>query len=101
MYGLMDRDLKYIIEVLSSYPEVEEGLIFGSRALGNYKAGSDVDLSLKGKLSSSILTQISRRLNEEYPLPYFFDILDYTSISNDALIKHIDSYGKTIYHKDH
>jgi hypothetical protein len=39
-------------------------------------------------------------LNEEYPLPYFFDILHYEEINNENLKKHIDTYGKELYKKD-
>ena len=49
MYGLLDRNLKFILEAISKYPEIEEVIIFGSRAMGNYKKGSDIDLALKGK----------------------------------------------------
>ncbi|WP_321992949.1 nucleotidyltransferase substrate binding protein [Clostridium butyricum] len=38
-------------------------------------------------------------LNEIYPLPYFFDIINYNSITNENLKKHIDIEGKIIYTK--
>lgn len=98
MYGLLDRDLKYILEAVRKYIEIEEVIIFGSRAMGNYKKGSDIDLALVGEnVDRKIVRSLSDELNEEYPLPYFFDVVNYKDISNDELIKHIDNVGKSIY----
>ena len=100
MYGLLDRDFKYILQAASNYSEIEEIIIFGSRAVGNYKKGSDVDLVVKGEnVNRKIAIRLSDDLNEEYPLPYFFDVLSYKDISNEELKKHIDSKGKSIYRK--
>ena len=99
MFGLLSRDEKNILDALSKFDEIEEAIVFGSRAIGNYKAGSDVDLALKGALGSDLIIQVSESLNEDYPLPYFFDVIDYNRITNEALKSHIDAYGKTIYSK--
>lgn len=101
MYGLLDRDLKFILEAIDKYSEIEEVVLFGSRAMGNYKKGSDVDLAIVGEnIDRKILRRISDDLNEEYPLPYFFDVVVYKDISNEELKKHIDSVGKSIYKRN-
>jgi len=98
MYGLLERDLNYIMDAVKKYPEVEETILFGSRAIGNYKKGSDIDLALIGeKVDRKIVRRLSDDLNEEYPLPYFFDIVNYNEITNEELKKHINSVGKSIY----
>ncbi len=98
MYGLSERDLKYMNEAFSKYGELEKVLIFGSRAMGNYKKASDVDLALIGdNINRKILLNLSQELNEVYPWPYFFDLLDYKTISNKNLCEHIDDYGQVIY----
>ncbi|WP_242661365.1 hypothetical protein [Alkaliphilus metalliredigens] len=57
-----------------------------------------MDLAIVGKnISRNILRRISDDLNEEYPLPYFFDVICYHEITNEELKKHIDSVGKSIY----
>ena len=98
MNGLLERDLKFIIKAISYYPEIDEVIVFGSRAMGNYKKSSDVDIALKGQdVNHKIVRKLSGVLNEEYPLPYFFDVLSYHEISNEELKKHIDNEGKLIY----
>ncbi|MCT4660360.1 MAG: nucleotidyltransferase domain-containing protein [Tissierellales bacterium] len=101
MYGLLDRDIKSILEVMSKFSEIEEAIIFGSRAIGNYKKGSDIDIAIKGvNITRRIIRRVSDALNEEYPIPYFFDIIHYESLDNKKLIDHIDIEGKIIYLKN-
>ncbi len=99
MFGLKSSDIKAIVEVLQRYPDVEEALVFGSRAMGNYKPGSDVDLTLKGDLSSETSGNIAIELNERLPLPYKFDVVAYSTLSCGALLEHIDRYGKILYNR--
>ena len=97
-YGIYDRSFNLILDCISKVGEVEEAIIFGSRAMGNYKKGSDIDLVLKGKrLNYNIVSKISGILNEDLPIPYFFDVLNYNSIKNKELIKYIDTKGETIF----
>jgi predicted nucleotidyltransferase len=96
-FGLKAGDLEQIIGVISQF-SVAEAIIFGSRAKGTYKNGSDIDLALKGEcLDNTIVRQISYQLNEELNLPYMFDVLNYHTLTNPALIEHIDRVGKSIY----
>ncbi|NFH70754.1 nucleotidyltransferase domain-containing protein [Clostridium botulinum] len=100
MFGLLERDIKYINEVLDKFEEIEKAIIFGSRAMGNYKKGSDVDIAIIGKnVTNKTIFRLDDYLNEVYPLPYFFDVIQYSSISNKKLINHIDNEGKVIYTK--
>ena len=101
MCGLLNRDIEYILKALSMFPQIGKAIIFGSRAMGNYKNGSDVDIAVVGEsIDNSILYKLDDYLNEVYPLPYFFDIIHYDRISNENLIKHIDKDGKVIYSKN-
>lgn len=49
MFGLSNTVISEICNVFKMYPDIEEVLIFGSRAKGNYRTGSDIDLAAKGK----------------------------------------------------
>jgi uncharacterized protein len=96
-HGLRDQDIQTIIHVLHEYPQVEKAKIYGSRAMGNYKPGSDIDLALFGDISISTLSQIQYSLEEESALPYHFDLTVYNHTDNQNLKKHIDQEGLTIY----
>jgi predicted nucleotidyltransferase len=99
-FGLKDEDLQNIIKVLQQHSEAEEAIIFGSRAKGNYKNGSDVDIALKGTtLDYKTTTEISYILNEETQMPYRFDVLNYYTISNKDLTEHINRTGISFYKK--
>ena len=100
MFGLTSKDIDLIIKVLRSHSDVEEAVLFGSRAMGNYKPGSDVDIALKGSLLSDTCGDIAVELNERLPLPYQFDLVVYDDIIHEPLREHIDRYGKTLYKKE-
>ena len=97
-FGLTKRDTDLIVQTLASFAEVEEAVIFGSRAMGHAKRGSDVDLALKGKrLDLTTVTHVKFVLDEELPLPYFFDVVHYDSLANADLKAYIDREGRTLY----
>ncbi len=99
-FGLSNSDVLEIIALLKQNPAVEKAVIFGSRAKGNYKNGSDVDIALFGaSLHSDAITCVSCSLNEDTLMPYFFDILHYDSLTNQELQNHIDRVGKEFYRK--
>lgn len=99
-HGLQKRYLDSIIEASGEFPEIEEVLLFGSRAKGNAKKASDIDLAIKGRdVTDTTIRRLSARLNEELPFPFFFDVLRYESIRNPDLVDHIDRIGKVIYKK--
>ena len=99
--GLYDKSYQLIISSFQKFPEIEKAIIFGSRAIGNYKKGSDVDIALIGKnISFEVISTISTKLNEELPIPYHIDVINFNSISNGKLIKHINTQGKEFYKKD-
>ena len=98
--GLRDTDLEYIVQVLSKFPEIEKALIFGSRAKGTHKPGSDVDIAIVGEcITFDTISKVRFQLEEESPMPYFFDIVDYTHLEHLELKEHIDRVGKTIWDK--
>ncbi len=97
-FGLKKEDIDMIISILSQHPEVEEACIFGSRAKGNYRVGSDVDIALKGqKLNFDIMANISYLLNEETNMPYRFDVLNYDTLPDADLLDHIKRIGMVFY----
>lgn len=96
-FGLQDSDLLYIKSVLKKFPEITDAIIFGSRAMGNFKVSSDIDICLKGNVSLETLGKIKSLLEESGPLPYLVDVVVYESIDSEELKKHIDTLGITLF----
>jgi predicted nucleotidyltransferase len=97
MFGLKDSTTHIIIKEISRFKEIQEAIIFGSRAKGNFNKGSDIDIALKGPtINQDIVTKLSRRLNQEVPIPYFVDVVHYEQIRNTDLLEHIDQVGKKL-----
>jgi predicted nucleotidyltransferase len=94
-YGLSENIVIKINEVLKQFPAVEKAVIYGSRAKGNFKSSSDIDIALKGKIDLQVLSRITLKL-DDLLLPYKFDLSIYNHIANSALIDHIDRIGKTL-----
>lgn len=96
-YGLSDEVLAKINRVFSGHPEVVEVVIYGSRAKGNFKPGSDIDLTLKGEcLELKLLNKVSLEL-DDLLLPYTFDLSLYEHLSNQDFLDHIKRVGRVFY----
>lgn len=92
-YGLSENNFAHIREVLKQYPAIEAAYLYGSRAKGNYKPSSDIDLVLKGNdLNLRQLSNISLQL-DDLLLPYKFDVSIYHHIDNSDLLEHINRIG--------
>lgn len=98
-FGLKDETIQKIISVFEKFPQIEKAILYGSRAKGNFKKGSDIDLTLVGKnLNLSVINKIELEI-DDLLLPYSFDISIYHQITNQELIDHINRIGKTFYLK--
>jgi len=97
-YGLSDETLNTINSIFSRYQDVKQVILYGSRAKGNYRNGSDIDLALKTG-ENFTFTDLLRVGNDfdDSDMPYFVDVAIYDDISNPDLKAHIDRVGKIIY----
>ena len=99
-FGITEKSYQLLLNAFIKFEEVEQVILFGSRAKGNYKKGSDIDLAIKGKNSSpSLALNLKAYLNEELPIPYFVDVIDYNSLNYQELKEHINRVGKPFYKK--
>lgn len=100
MYGLDEKTLSQLNNAFSSVPEISKVMLYGSRAMGNYKNGSDIDISLFGDdLSLKTVYALEELIFELYS-PYMFDISIFNQISNQALCTHIREKGCVLYERD-
>src|SRR4051812_12523180 len=96
-HGLSERTVKKIRSVLASFPQIEKAVLYGSRAKGNYRTGSDIDLTLFGEeLDHTLLTRIDNEL-DDLLLPYRIDLSLFAHLTHPELIDHISRVGVDLY----
>ncbi len=96
--GIENDHMNLILKALKQFPEIETAILFGSRAIGNYRPGSDIDIAIKGsRINQTICSELSGILNEELPLAWSFDIIPFETIQNSSLTDHINRVGIEIY----
>jgi len=100
-FGLKESTISAIRSVFSRHPQVRKAILYGSRAKGNYKKGSDIDLTLIGgaDLDGSVLTQIDGEI-DDLLLPYTFDLSIFRQISDPDVIDHIRRVGVVFYERE-
>jgi predicted nucleotidyltransferase len=98
-FGLSETTLSTVRAILDAHPKVESAIVYGSRAKGNYKPGSDIDLTLiGGDLDFDALGSIAGDLDES-DIPYKVDLSILANISNPSLVEHIQRVGKVFYQR--
>jgi predicted nucleotidyltransferase len=96
-YGIPETDLNALISELKKNTEIDEIILFGSRAKGTFRNGSDIDIALKGgnlKLNDILDATL---VIDKLLLPYKLDLVIYTRIEEPALIEHINRVGKILF----
>lgn len=95
--GISPSDLEEIRAVFEKTAAVEEVLVFGSRAKGDFKPGSDLDLAVKGKaFDFNQFLKLLVKLDEPGFL-YKIDLVNYNTIESRELIEHIARVGIKLY----
>lgn len=96
-YGLTDTDLQKLTMLFARNRKIERVILYGSRAKGNYKPFSDIDITLIGEgLTRSDVNRLASDI-DDLLLPYQFDISIFASLKNKELIEHIERVGIGIY----
>jgi predicted nucleotidyltransferase len=99
-FGLKQDTINQINQIFSTYPEISKAIIYGSRTKGNYKPGSDIDLTLVGdNINHHQLLEILNKI-DDLLLPYFCDLSIFNSLNNPNLIEHIERVGITFYKRE-
>jgi predicted nucleotidyltransferase len=98
-YGLPDSALQSIVDIFRRFPVIDKVVLFGSRAKGNFSAGSDIDMAVFGTFfTSQDLLLLKVRL-DDLGLIYKFDPVFYAAIKDPEFKDHIDRVGIQIYQK--
>lgn len=97
MYGLSDNTIAEICGVFKRHPEIEKVLVFGSRAKGCYREGSDIDLALFGdQINRNNLLDVSCDI-DDLELLYNIDLVNYQDVKDKPIGFHIMRVGKEFY----
>lgn len=96
-FGLKEDRLNKIRRVLARYPQVKRAVIFGSRARGDFKPNSDIDLAVyltdsEDKMPGELLLEI-----DDAAGIYKIDVIDMLRLNNEPLRQRIEAEGVEIY----
>lgn len=100
-FGLEDSVIEKMNSIFGQYKNIGQVILYGSRAKGNYKQGSDIDLTIvsePGQLSFSDLAKAETKL-DDLMLPYKIDLSLMKQISDPELIDHINRVGIILYQR--
>lgn len=96
-HGLPAAVVERIHATLARFPEVEQATLYGSRAMGSYRPGSDIDLTLSGaQLDGRVLARLDAAL-DDLLLPWRFDLSLQAELQSAALLEHIARVGHVFY----
>jgi predicted nucleotidyltransferase len=97
--GLAPHEVEMMREVFRRVPAIVEVVLYGSRAKGNFRPGSDVDLALVGVDDDLLAEAVAQEL-DELPLPYRFEVKAYGTIRYAPLREHIARVGLPLYRRE-
>jgi predicted nucleotidyltransferase len=98
-FGLDARTINLFHRVFTQHPEVESVIIYGSRAMGTHREGSDIDLTLVGQqVTERLCSKLWLEL-DELNTPYLIDLSVFHNIQSKSLLEHIERVGAEFYNK--
>jgi predicted nucleotidyltransferase len=98
-FGLPEHAIQAIQQVLAAHPEVEQAIVYGSRALGRQRPASDIDLTLIGPaIGFGSLARIEAEL-DDLLLPWMIDLSRLADLSHPPLLAHIKRVGQVLYRR--
>lgn len=97
MFGLKDSIIIKIKKVLTKYDEIEKALVFGSRARGDYKKTSDIDIAIFSDNITSTRLNLLRNDFDELDIIYTVDVVDFQKLSKEELKNNIINDGIVIF----
>lgn len=98
-FGLSEVTIEKIQSVFARFPAIKKAVLYGSRAKGNFKTGSDIDLTIYGdKLTSDLCSTIASEL-DDLLLPYTIDLSIFDELNHAKLREHIERVGVVFYER--
>jgi len=98
-YGLPPQVLERLNAVFRRWPQIGRVLLYGSRAKGNFRTGSDIDLCLEAEyMQIPDLLKLSGEI-DDLLLPWKVDLALKHTIENPELLAHIERVGVPVYER--
>ena len=99
-FGLSEKSMSIIHGIYAKYPQIAKVIVYGSRAKGNYREGSDIDMTIiaDGEFTLDDRLHVMSDFDDSM-LPYLVDISNFSELQNQDLIDHIQRRGKIIYER--
>ena len=99
-HGLPDETVAKIAGVLARFPAVERAVLFGSRAKGTHKRGSDIDLAISGAgLDWRTVGRLYDAL-DDLLLPYRFSLILFDAGTDPDVAAHVARVGIVLFERD-
>ncbi|MCE2746756.1 MAG: nucleotidyltransferase domain-containing protein [Burkholderiales bacterium] len=96
-YGLADQVIDQIQAVFARYPDIQIVYLFGSRAAGNFRDGSDIDLAVVApSMPQSTFNALWNEI-DALPLVFKVDCIQFEQLENEALKHNILEKGVRFY----
>lgn len=99
MFGLDEKYIELLRNIFRKYEGIDEVILYGSRAKGNFTDRSDIDFAVKGDVDRYLISNIALDASDS-DIPYKVDVQDYKQIGNFALKHHINRVGKVFYKRE-
>ena len=95
--GIPEVDSQQILKLIHTHPQVEKVVLYGSRALGRQRAGSDIDLCLEApSMGLGELLELGAKL-DDLLLPWQIDLQLRHLIAHEGLVAHIERAGQLLW----
>ena len=97
--GLPSHAIGKLRSLFACWPAVESVVLYGSRAKGNFRPGSDIDITILGEgVALDDLLRIDTAI-DDLLLPWTVDLSRRVDIENPDLLAHIDRVGIELYRR--
>lgn len=96
-FGLPSHVIHHLNEIFRNHKAIHKVILYGSRALGRHRLGSDIDLCIDSdSLTLMELLSIENEI-DDLLLPWKVDLSIRNKIDNPELLKHIESIGVEVF----
>jgi predicted nucleotidyltransferase len=95
-HGLPDQALARLRAIFQNHSAIERVILYGSRAKGTFRPGSDIDLAVTGDVAFEEMLRIENEI-DDLLLPWMIDLCRLADVANPALVEHIGRVGVVLY----